>query len=91
MLSTRQIAAKIGCSNRTVQKIAAQLGVGQLVGNSLAFTEQELPKIQAEYHGKAGNPNMIAGNYFAKPKNNSDQPIDAIASIGNSNTMRVTQ
>jgi hypothetical protein len=71
MLSANDVAAKVGCSARTARRIAARLKIGTLVGTSLVFKAGDVAKIAAEYRGKAGNPNMTEGNYFAGAKNKS--------------------
>jgi len=60
--STRQAAARLGCSARTISRASKKAGVGiYLVGGRLAaLALNDLSVIRKLIHETSGNPNWIA-------------------------------
>lgn len=55
--SCAEAADKIGCSRRTIQRRAADLSVGAIIGVSLVFTDAEVNQLAAVINpGQPGNP-----------------------------------
>lgn len=54
-------AEMIGCSDRTVRRWAAELGIGRRVGAVLVLTRQDISEISGRVREGPGNPN------FGKP------------------------
>lgn len=66
MIGSTDLAARIGCHKSTVNKAAARLSLGSIVGRSLVFTDDEAEAIAADVRsrgGKAGNPNFGKDDY----------------------------
>lgn len=65
--STRQAAERLGCSAKTVSRVAAKAGVGIhfINGRLAALSPADLTAIKPLIHETSGNPNWIA---TAKPK-----------------------
>ena len=57
LFSTAEAAKKIGCSPRTVHRIAAKLGIPK-VGNACVFTATQVKQIAAQANDGPGNPTI---------------------------------
>lgn len=55
LYSSQQVAAHYGVTQRRINTLALERGVGTLVGNRRVFSQQD---IRALKPGKPGNPNL---------------------------------
>lgn len=53
-------AEKIGCTTRTVQRLAQQHGIGSRFGHALTFTATDIRRLKTLRREKPGNPNGFA-------------------------------
>lgn len=53
-------AEKIGCTPRTVQRLAKQHGIGARFGHALTFTATQVRRLKTLCREKPGNPNGFA-------------------------------
>lgn len=59
--STKQVAALLGCNRSTVTRAAQKLGLGQMIGKSMAYTKGEVDQIRKTIRQGPGNPNFGKG------------------------------
>ena len=57
LLSTREVAARLGVDESTVRRAASKHGLGQKKGWSWAFTARDLARLRKVIHDGPGNPN----------------------------------
>lgn len=68
--STRQAAAKLGCSEKTISRAARRSGIGiYFIGGRLAaLAPTDLTALRSVIHETSGNPNWIAAGQAAKKR-----------------------
>ena len=68
--SVAEAAHRIGCSIRTVQRVAGRHAIGARLGPALYFSQQEIARLRALVRAGPGNPTFVglAGAPAKKPK-----------------------
>jgi hypothetical protein len=64
-MTMQQIADKLGCKLRSVQRWRIQLGLGTPFNRTYLLTQDDADKIASHVRSKSGNPNFVAKE---KPK-----------------------
>lgn len=60
LYTTAAAAEKIGCTPRTVQRLAKQHDIGARFGHALTFTATQVRRLKTLCREKPGNPNGFA-------------------------------
>lgn len=72
MLTANQLGAELGRTSQSIRNHAEQLGVGTLIGTTLAFTPGEANRIRASINKcKRGRP--LGSKNKKKPKGDAQQ------------------
>lgn len=61
LLSAAEVAPRIGCSRRTVTRLAGQHGIGQRVAGVLVFGARDIARLREVVRPGPGNPQFGPG------------------------------